>query len=420
MILFWIICALLLFIAVSFAVLPLWRGSSKNTAVQRDSANLEIFRDQIAEMDADLRNGLLTQEMYEQGKRELQLRMLDEAGEAKSAGTTVVRNPLKILALALIILMPVTALGLYWKLGNRHALLPQESRASAEGFGSVRSESAIKALEEKVASKPDDAESLLLLARSYAELEHYADAAQAYEKLTRLMPNEAQLWADYADVTAMASGKTLRGNPTKFLNKALALEPDNFKALALSGSAAMERGDYSGAVRNWEKLLKMIPEDNENAKMVESGIQHARDLMAQKSGGKPPVQTSRAPAKEHQQVAQGGKEGITGTVILSEALKAQARPDDTVFVLARAAQGSRMPLAIVRKQVKDLPITFTLDDSTAMSPQMKISNFDQVVVIARVSKSGNAMTQAGDLEGMSSVIKPGTTGLKLSIDKVMP
>lgn len=420
MITFWIVCALLLVIAMLFVVLPLWRGNLKSNVVQRDSANLEIFRDQIAEMDADLRNGLLTQDMYEQGKRELQSRLLDEVGEVKSVSPAAVRNPLKVLALVLFVILPLTAVGLYWKVGNRHALQQQESIVSAEGFGGVQSASALKALEEKVAGKPDDAESLLQLARSYSELERFSDAAQTYDKLTRLVPNEAQLWADYADVMAMASGKTLVGPPTKLLDKALELDPVNFKALALSGSAAMERGDYTATVRYWEKLLKMIPKEDENAKIVESGIQQARVLMAQKNGGKSPVQTRQAPAAEQAQAVQGGKEGITGTVVLSDALKAQASPNDTVFVLVRAAQGPKMPLAIVRKQVKDLPLKFTLDDSTSMSPQMKVSNFDQVVVIARVSKSGNAMTQPGDLQGMSATVKPGTAGLKISIDKVAP
>lgn len=420
MILFWIICALFLAIALLFVLLPLWRGSLKSNAVQRDSANLEIFRDQIAEMDADLRNGLLTQEMYEQGKRELQSRLLEEVGEAKNVSPAAARNPLKVLALALSVLLPVTAVGLYWKVGNRHALSPQESSVSAEGFASVLSASSLKALEEKVAARPDDADSILLLARSYSELERFADAAQTYDKLTRLVPNEAQLWADYADVMAMASGRTLIGTPTKLLDKALALDPDNFKALALSGSAAMERGDYAATVRYWEKLLQMIPREDENAKIVESGLQQARVLMAQKSGAKSPLQTRRASGGEQTQAVQAGKEGVAGTVVLSDALKAQASPNDTVFVLVRAAQGSKMPLAIVRKQVKDLPLKFTLDDSTAMSPEMKMSNFDQVVVIARVSKSGNAMTQPGDLQGMSATVKPGTTGLKINIDKIVP
>jgi len=313
----------------------------------------------------------------------------------------------------------LTAVGVYWKVGSRHSLLQQENIVSAEGFSSVHSESELKALEEKVAGKPDDAESLLLLARTYSERERFAEAAQAYDTLTQLIPKNAQLWADYADVLAMASGRTLVGTPTKLLDKALALDPDNFKALALSGSAAMERGDYPVTVRHWERLLRMIPKEDENAKIVEGGIQQARVLMAQKNNVKSPVQTRRAPVAEAQAV-QAGKEGISGTVVLGDALKSQVSPNDTLFVLVRAAQGSKMPLAIVRKQVKDLPLKFTLDDSTAMSPEMKMSNFDQVVVIARVSKSGNAMTQPGDLQGMSATVKPGTTGLKLSIDKVVP
>jgi cytochrome c-type biogenesis protein CcmH len=420
MILFWIICALMLVIALLFVVLPLWRGKSKSNTVQRDGANLEIFRDQIAEMDADLRNGLLTQEMFEQGKGELQSRLLDEVEGTANEGAAVTRNPLKILALALSVLLPVVAVGVYWNVGNRHALLQKESIVSAEGFNNVNTEASLQALEEKLAAKPDDAENLLLLARTYSERERFAEAVKIYDRLTKLVPNEAQLWADYADVLAMASGRTLAGNPSKLLDKALALDPDNFKALALSGSAAMERGDFAVTIQHWEKLLKMIPKGDENVKIVESGIQQARVLMAQKSGAKLPAMAQRAPVEEQlqTQAVQGGKEAISGTVALSASLKAQASPDDTVFVLVRAAEGPKMPLAIVRKQVKDLPFKFTLDDTTSMSPQMKVSNFDQVVVIARVSKSGTAMPQPGDLQGMSPVIKPGTKGLKLSIDKI--
>jgi cytochrome c-type biogenesis protein CcmH len=420
MILFWIICALLLIIAMLFVVLPLWRGSLKSSAVQRDSANLEIFRDQVAEMDADLRNGLLTQEMHEQGKRELQSRLLDEVGETQNVTQAAVPNPLKVLAIVLTALLPVMAVGVYWKVGNRHAVIPQESSAAADQFGAVQSASALKALEAKVAAQPEDAESLFQLARAYSELERFADAVQAYDKLTQLIPTEAQLWADYADVLAMNSGRTLLGTPTKLLEKALALDPKNFKALALSGTAAMERGDYKMTIRQWEKLLQMIPKDNENVKTIESGIQEARALLAQKNGGRSPLTAQSASSEEQVQRAQTGQEAITGTVVLNASLKAMASPEDTLFVLVRAAQGPKMPLAIVRKQVKDLPLKFTLDDSTAMSAEMKMSNFEQVVVIARVSKSGNAMPQPGDLQGMSATVKPGTKGLKLNIDKIMP
>lgn len=415
---FWIINALFLALAALFIVLPLWRGNQKNNAVQRNAANLEIFRDQIAEMDADLRNGLLTPELHEQGKRELQARLLDEAGDSPESASALRRNPLKILAISLSILLPLVSVGLYWKVGNPNAVLPQASQSGMEGFGAMRSETAIRELEKKLADNPESPEGWLILARSYGEMERFADAARAYDKLTKLVPNDAQLWADYADVLAMVHEQSLLGGPTKLLDKALELDPNNGKALALSGSAAMERGDYATAVRHWENLLKLIPADTEDAKMVEGGIQQARSFLQMKNG-KTPMLALRAPAERQSTAATGGKERITGTVTLSDALKAKANPDDTVFVLARAAEGPRMPLAIIRKQVRDLPITFSLDDSMAMSPQMKMSNFDRLVVMARISKSGNAMPQPGDMQGMSATLKPGSEGVKLSIDTIV-
>ena len=339
---------------------------------------------------------------------------------ARENGVSVVTNPFKVLALVLTIIIPLASIGIYWKVGNRQALVQQQSVFSEQQFGGANFASDLKALEDKVASQPDDAESWLSLARAYSEMERFTDAVRAYEKLTQIVPNEAQLWADYADVQAMTAGKTLKGKPTQLLNKALTMDPNNFKALALAGSAAMERGDFASTVRYWEQLEKLLPVDDENTKIVKAGIQNARAFMAQKNGTKQPAQTQRATAEKHESVMGSGKESITGTVILSDELKVKASPEDTVFVLVRAASGPKMPLAIVRKQVKDLPLNFTLDDSTSMSPQMKVSNFDQVVVIARVSKSGNAITQPGDMQVMSGIITPGTKGIKLKIDQLVP
>jgi cytochrome c-type biogenesis protein CcmH len=150
--------------------------------------------------------------------------------------------------------------------------------------------------------------------------------------------------------------------------------------------------------------------------MIEDGIQQARTFAGMSKGGKP------APALEQineaaNQMPAAGNERISGTVTLSAALKGKADPQDTLFVLARAAQGPKMPLAILRKQVKDLPLSFSLDDSMAMAPEMKMSNFDQVVVVARISKSGNAMPQPGDLQGASKPLKLGTSGVKIDIDQ---
>lgn len=413
------ICALLLAVAVLFIVLPLWRSKVKNNHVLRDAANLEIFRDQIAEMDADLRNGLLTQELYDQGKRELQSRMLDEVKDAQAEDSTK-RNPHKVLALVLAVLLPLLAVGIYSKIGNRDAFAPAGSMGM-QGTGTVRTDAAFKELEDKIAQNPKDTESMLTLAHSYTEAERYVDAAKIYNQLTKIVTQDAQVWADFADVLAMANGQSLAGHPTLLINTALVFDPNNAKALALAGSAAMERGDYPAVVKYWEQLLKQMQPGADETKMIESGLQKARDAIAQGKGGKAPMMAGGMPpmAAGGGMPQAGGAERITGTVTLSDALKSQVKPGDMLFVLARAESGPPMPLAVVRKLASDLPYQFTLDDSMAMAPQMKLSRFDKVVVVARIAKSGDPMPHPGDMQGLSATIKPGTTGLKVVIDSVV-
>ncbi len=413
---FWIFSAQLLAVALLFVVLPLWRGSARNNDVVRDAANLEIFRDQVAEMDADLANGLLTPELYEQGKRELQARLLDEVKSPAGKGETQPRNPLKILAVVLAVLIPIASLGMYWKLGNQKAFLTPEQLATATDFKMAQTDAELKELQDKVEQEPENPNGWVTLARSLVMMGRYSEAIPAYDKLLQLVPEEAGVWAEYADVAAVVNNRSFKGKPTELLERALSIDPNNDTALELSGMAAMERQDYPSAIRNFQSLLQQLPEKNsDRAKAIADVLAQARILLSREKGGKEKL----AQLSQDQPAATSGKERISGTVTLSDAVKAQAAPDDTVFILARAAEGPPMPLAVIRKQVKDLPLQFTLDDSMAMSPQLKLSGFNKVVVIARVSKSGNAKGQPGDLQGMSKVLKPGSTGLKISIDSVL-
>ena len=408
MIEFWIICALLLVVAVMFVALPLWRGVAKNNAVAREAANLEILRDQAAEMEKDLANGLLTPEQYEQGKRELEARLLEEVKPA-SSGATGMGHPLRLLAISLVVLIPAVSVALYWNLGDRNALLPQDQQAVTEGFGQVVTGEGLKKLDEKLKRDPNDVKGWLVLAQSYAQLGDYKEAVRAYGNLTRLAPKEARYWADYADAYAMTQGQSLRGKPTDFLVHALTLDPTDEKALALAGTAAMEVRDYASAVKYWSRLYQEMSAQEQNGEMgraLAGGLAQARAMLA---GGKGGGAQGVAP----------GKERITGTVTLAANVKAQAAPDDTVYVLARAVDGPRMPLAVIREQVKDLPLKFRLDDSMAMPQGMKLSDFSRVVVVARISKSGNAMPQPGDLQGTSDVVKPGAKGIRVKIDQVV-
>ncbi len=418
MILFWTLCAAMLLVAALFIALPLWRKAQSDNDVLRDAANLGILRDQATELEVDLRNGLLTQDAYEQGKSELQSRLMEEVKITEQPAKPP-RHPAKVLAIALAVMLPLFSVLLYLTLGNTDALSPQEMIV-ADANGIIHSEEGLQMLEKKVKRLPKNTNDWWTLAQSYTELKRYEDAVRAYEHLVVLAPNEAQLWANYADVYAMAHGQTLQNDEvTKLLAKALEIDANNPTALALSGSAAMERGDYVEAITSWQRLVDIAPPGSQDAQMYLGGVKRARELLAAQPGGKEKLaklSTGKAPEK----AATNSAAAITGKVSLSPALAGKVAPTDIVFILARAAQGPKMPLAVLRKQVKDLPLKFTLDDSMAMQPQLKLSGFDQVVVVARVSKSGTPMSQSGDLQGLTGAVKPGIKGLNIVIDSVVP
>lgn len=424
--LFWIFCALLIVVALMFVVLPLWRQSGKNEDILRDMSNLEISRDQLAELDADLRNGLLTQEFYDQAKRELQARMLGEVKSTDQAAAPRSNN--RTLAIVLAVLLPLFTVPLYLHLGSPDASQSLKDQVVAGSDGTVSSEQSVKALEGEVKKHPENPNAWYMLAQAYIKQQRYTEASNAYAELVKIVPDEAQVWANYADVYAMAHGKTLLSKEVaEMLSKALSLNENNISALALSGSAGMESKDYAVAITNWQKLLNQLQPDSPDAQRFVRDIQEARDLLAAQPGGKKKLAdldktlAKLAPVDAPDQGAGQSEAGaaLAGKVSLSPALAGKVAPTDTVFVLARAAQGPKMPLAVFRKQVKDLPLDFTLDDSMAMRPDLKLSGFPQVVVVARVSKSGTPMPQPGDLEGLTAAVKPGSKGLNVVIDSVV-
>jgi cytochrome c-type biogenesis protein CcmH len=224
----------------------------------------------------------------------------------------------------------------------------------------------------------------------------------------------------------MAQGR-IEGKPLQVVERALKIDPTQWKALALAGSAAFERKDYKTAIGYWQTLQSHAEPGSEMARETAANIEEARQLgginelpkvpTAATSPAKAPLRTAEA---KPQKQALNANAAVEGSVSLSPKLAGKAAPTDTVFVFARAAEGPRMPLAILRFQVKDLPVKFLLDDSLAMSPAMKLSNFQDVVIGARISKSANAVPQAGDLQGASKPVKVGAKGLAVVIDQVVP
>jgi cytochrome c-type biogenesis protein CcmH len=320
---------------------------------------------------------------------------------------------------ATLIFVPLVALPTYWVTGTPAVLkgdLEAATRPADQGEVVAQMQERIKSLEERLAVSPQDAKGWAMLGRSYAAIGEYAKASSAFGRADPLAPNDAQLLADYADALAMSLGRRLEGQPMLLLKRALASDPDNVKALLLAGTAEFEAGQYKRAVEVWERVTVLAPQDTELIATLRQSIDEARA----KAGDTVGV-AAAAPAFPNRKggpLASGGAEAVSGRVSLSAALAGKATPTDTVFVFARAAQGPRMPLAAFKLQVKDLPMDFRLDDSMAMAPQARISSAAELIVTARISKTGDPIPKAGDLEGSSPPVKPGTSGLKLEISEV--
>jgi cytochrome c-type biogenesis protein CcmH len=225
------------------------------------------------------------------------------------------------------------------------------------------------------------------------------------------LPPNAQLLADFADTLAMTQGRRLQGEPEKLVLQALEVDPRNVKALALSGTIAFERKDFAAAIGEWRKILALVPEDSTAAASTRASIADAESRVSQSGAGT----VAKAPATPKPAAAAR----VSGSVALDPSLRDKVVGDDVVFVFAHAVGGPRMPLAILRKRVADLPFEFSLDDSMAMGPNVRISQFEKVYVGARVSKSGDALPRSGDLEGLSAHIAPGAVDVKISIRTVV-
>ena len=265
-------------------------------------------------------------------------------------------------------------------------------------------EAMVVRLAAKMEENPGDVEGWKLLGRSYAALGRYPQALAAYAKAAERAPRDAQLLADFADALAMARGQRLAGEPERLIARALEIDPENLKALALAGSAAFERQDYAHAAELWSRMLPLVPAGSEDARSIAQNVEEAKTLAG--IGASPSKAASAHP-------------GVRGTVRLAPALRKQVKPDDMVFVFARAADGPPMPLAVLRARAADLPLEFALNDSMAMARGMSVSAHPRVVVTARVSKSGSAKPAPGDLQGASGPVANDASGVAVTIDSVV-
>ncbi|SEF94562.1 c-type cytochrome biogenesis protein CcmI [Nitrosomonas ureae] len=439
---FWVISGIFIVTALLFIIPTLLRNKDiqlKN--LEHDAINITVYRDQLAELDKDLENDILSQEQYSKSKQELQQRMLQDVTEHDEVVLQKnKKNHNIVLSVMIALMFPLGAVFLYLNIGDTRGLLPQEQLASATQMNRGSSgddlaghdfSAALEALIARLSNNPEDIEGWIMLGRTYTAMERYTEASNTYAKLVELIPNNPQILSDYARVLGLKNQGTLAGKPTELLYEALRIDPEYPPALALAGHAEFEQEKYNEASVHWEKLLTTIPSDSPLAKSVKDSIAEAKLLASSDKGNvsdqhvvadESTVETDIQPVNNTSatDTTETIALSVSGQVNIQPELASKVTPSDTLFIYARASTGPKMPLAILRLKASDLPATFTLTDDMAMMPTMKMSSFPEIVIEARISKSGQAVPSSGDLQGFSKPVKLGSENIAIVIDKQIP
>ena len=392
--------ALVLVLALLFR--PFWWKKSIGQ-VSRRQLNAAIYRDQAVRLDGDRADNMIAEADYQQARAELQRRVIDDTQDADDTAT--VRTPKKTM-LVLGLLLPTTAMALYLLLGSPATLDPVNGPQRAATPQDM--DRLVANLAMKLEKDPDNLQGWTMLARSYKMMGRNAEAEQAFARAGAFLDNDAQLLAIYADVAATNANGNFSGKPAQLLEKALRVDPQNAMALWLSGTAAFRANQFDVALRIWERLVSQVEPGSDDARMLQQAIESAYAATGKVA---PTAAASTPPAVP--------AASVSGLVELDPALKAKAAPGDTVMVIARVP-GTRMPVAVLRAPATSLPLKFSLDDSLAMSPQARISGASTVEIEARISKSGMAQAEPGDLVSAVQTVKVGANGIALQVNTVRP
>lgn len=395
---FWILAVVLAGAAGALLARPLWRQRAVEGADVAQT-NLATLRDQLREIDADLAAGTLTPEQHAAARAEIERRVLSDVVDAPAARAPVT-GASRALAGMLLVCIPAAALGLYALLGNPAAIgVPKHGAMEPSAMTPEHFTQMTEKLAGKLKQDPSDIRGWLMLGKAYKVLNRLPDAGAALEEGVRRAPNDAEMLAEYAEVLALMQGGNFAGKPEQVVQRVLKADPAHPKGLTMAGAAAFERRNYSSAISHWEKLLKRVKDDVELQKALLAGIAEASRLRT---------------------IASTPAQGIAGRVQLDPSLADKVDPADTVFIFARGPDNSGMPLAARRHQARELPIEFRLDDTFAVSPDMKLSSVPAIVVGVRISKSGDALPQSGDMQVFSRPVKLGASNVILTVKDVVP
>ena len=399
-------------IALCVALVFLWvllRERKPVTQASQAKANAKVYRDQILDLDREHDSGHISDQEWQQSRDELSLRLLEDTSAVDDPAAKA-EKPAIWTAVVLAVALPLGSMGLYMWVGQPEALNPMAAKTPDQVDPKDLAKMA-QTLAEKLQAKPDNLQGWVMLGRTYRTLENFDAALKAYDSALKLSADD-DLKLERIEIIAMQRQGQFEGEPWNVIREVLQRDPQHFGALLTAGSASYAEGKFADALKYWEQARKPLDANNPDLEGLENAIAAVRDRL-----GMPPAKSS--PASSSTSAATSGL-NVTGQVNLSASLKSKASPNDVVFIYATPANGDRMPLAIFKTTVSQLPLNFTLDDSSAMTPDRKLSAAGEVMVKVRVSKSGNAMPQSGDLSGSLGPVKVGAKGLKLEIKDQIP
>jgi len=394
------------------------------TNASQAKANAKVYRDQIADLDREHESGHISDSEWQQSRDELSLRLLEDTS-AQDDPVAKQEKPALWTAVLVAVALPLAAMGMYMWVGEPDALNPMAVQSSEKGDPAQLLQMA-ESLAQKLNDKPDNLQGWVMLGRTYRTLEKFDASVQAYDRALKLSADD-DLKLERVEVLAMKSQGNFEGEPWNVIRDILQRDPQNYGALLMAGSASYSHEKYADALKYWQQARKPLAADNPDVPGLDEAIasvQQKLGMPAQVAKG-PSAQinaTQSAASAPTANTSGAASNGLTvsGQVSIAEALKGKVKPSDVVFIYATPANGERMPLAIFKTTVAQLPLAFTLDDSTAMTPERKLSGAGEVLVKVRVSKSGNAMPQSGDLAGTLGPVKVGAKGLKLEIKDQIP
>ncbi|MEP7329159.1 MAG: c-type cytochrome biogenesis protein CcmI [Betaproteobacteria bacterium] len=422
---FWLLALALAAVTLAVLIVPLLRRRGEPPP-EEESAATAVFRDHRRQVEADFAAGAITAAERDVALEDLVARFGSELAEPGIAPTSPPHSdrPQWVSAVIIAAVLPIAAGGLYFILGNPLAITAQPARDEPL-VNDPQVLAMVDALAQKLQANPEDGAGWAMLGRSYRALGRFESAALAYGEAVKRLPPTAPLLTDWAESIAQVQGRSLVGQPTELLERALQLDPAYPKALALSGAAAMERNEPATAVALWKRLKVALPPGSPEIAQIDGVIAQMEAAVTSKGAPAPlsKAATITAPNAGAGSTAKGGGAttggAVEGRVEIDPKLAGKIAPGDTLFIFARDPDGARMPLAAMKVSAGELPRDFALTDAMAMAPNATISAAKRVVIEARVSKSGQAAPQSGDLAGSSAPVAPGTRDVRVTIDRIV-